>query len=263
VIVRSALVGVWFVVACGGPQPSGSAVPDELLDGKPLPMTETEKQAERDNAAREQAEQAQQAAATRNLPRLELAAACTRFNALAAEGCSWTQRFPPEFRRGNSCQSSLATWVSPSTPDHAKLQSTINCWALHCEAAAQCMVDLQKAAPSAPPRACGEEGTGPVLVDADTWAKRRGAGVKKFSSIRTSEAEPVEVCGIEDEVAWMTKVTCNDGSNPYRTPAAANESRDSWMARGGRCNSILDRYTVRCPEATYTIHVDRYVCPER
>jgi hypothetical protein len=71
----------------------------------------------------------------------------------------------------------------------------------------------------------------------------------------------VEVCKIEGEVDWMTSVTCNDGSNPYASKGEVNESRDSWLDRGGRCNSVLDRYSVTCPEATYTIHVDRYVCP--
>jgi hypothetical protein len=61
----------------------------------------------------------------------------------------------------------------------------------------------------------------------------------------------------------MTRVTCNDGSNPYKTQAVANDSRDGWVGRGGRCNSILDRYSVRCPEATYQVHVDRYVCPPK
>jgi hypothetical protein len=116
--------------------------------------------------------------------------------------------------------------------------------------------------PSSPTkRACGDEGTTPIEVDADAWEARRGADTKRFAQVATSTSEPIEVCGIEGEVEWMKRVTCNDGSNPYESLAEINESRDSWVERGGRCNSVLDRYTVHCPEAEYTIHVDRYLCP--
>jgi hypothetical protein len=110
-------------------------------------------------------------------------------------------------------------------------------------------------------RTCGEEGTGPVVVDASTWAARNGADVKKFAEVTSSAQKPVEVCGIEGEVEWITRVTCNDGSNPYGSQAKANESRDAYVAKGGRCGSILDRYTVKCPEKSYQVFVDRYICP--
>jgi hypothetical protein len=182
--------------------------------------------------------------------------ACARFETLAAAGCDWTQRFPPEFRQGSSCVKSLTTWVADP-----KLQKSVSCWSLECEPAAQCMVATHSEGPKAPTRNCGEDGTGPVIVDASTWAARNGADVKKFADAKSSEKEPIEVCGIESEVEWITRVKCNDGSNPYGTPAKANESRDSWVAKGGRCGSILDRYSVKCPEKTYQVFVDRYICP--
>lgn len=182
--------------------------------------------------------------------------ACARFETLAAAGCAWTQRFPPEFRQPDTCVGSLRTWVKDP-----KLQTSVSCWALECEPAAQCMISAHERGPAPAARTCGEEGTGPILVDAATWAGRNGAGAKRFSEVESSEAKPVEVCGIDGEVAWITQVRCDDGSNPYGSPAVANESRDAYLARGGRCNSILDRYSVKCPEATYQIYVDRYVCP--
>lgn len=192
---------------------------------------------------------------------LSVEEACARFDTLAGEGCDWTRRFPPAFRSVGSCVPSLQTWVADP-----KLQKVVGCWALACDAAAQCMVSLQAASLAANPpatRKCGADGTGPVLADAATWTTRPGANVKKFSEVKTSTEKPIEVCGIEEEVEWMTRVKCNDGSNPYGSQATANESRDGWVAHGGRCNSILDRYSVKCPEATYQIHVDRYVCPQR
>ncbi|HUJ61817.1 MAG TPA: hypothetical protein VLX92_25105 [Kofleriaceae bacterium] len=232
-------------LACGGGAKSQSTVPVDILEGRTPP--------------------ADAAAAT---PRPQLAAlapeaACTRFKALAAAQCSWTQRFPSEFTEARSCEVSLAKWFAPETADHEKLQQTVACWALDCDDATDCMVRVQRDAAPPPPRACGEEGTAPISVDAAAWSARRGGDARRFADVTTTVEQPVEVCGIDGEVDWMTRVTCNDGSNPYGSPAVANQSRDGWVGRGGRCNSILDRYTVRCPEAAYQVYVDRYVCPTR
>ena len=194
-------------------------------------------------------------------PALSPADACARVVALSNEQCQWAQRFPPELKDGAICERSLASWFAPETPGHEQLAKMAACWALDCDAAAACMVRVKSGEAPPPPRTCGEEGTGSVYLDSGEWAKRRGVNVARFADVKTSEAEPIEVCGIDGEVEWMTRAACNGGSHPYKTIEQANDSRDSWMARGGRCNSILDRYTVQCPEATYVIHVDRYVCP--
>ena len=230
-----------LVLACGGGRSADSTL---VIDEPPA--------APRDAAA------APAEAGPAITANLTIEEACARFDVLAGEGCDWTQRFPPEFRQPGSCVPSLSTWVQDP-----RLAQSINCWALACDAAAQCMISAHADASPPASRQCGDEGTGPVLADAATWAARPGANAKKFSEVKSTEARPVEVCGIEGEVAWITTVTCDDGSNPYGSQAVANESRDGWMARGGRCNSILDRYSVKCPEATYQIYIDRYVCPAR
>ena len=237
----------------GASQPT---VPSEFLDGRSTPPA-----ASGDAAAPTAGPAATPARPLAAPAELAPEGACARFDTLAGEGCAWTQRFPPEFRQTNNCVTSLTAWVAPSTAEHVKLQAVINCWALDCDAAAACMVSLQSGAAPPPPRACGDEGTAPIYVDAGAWSARRGAALKRFADAKTTVDAPIEVCGIEGEVEWMTRVVCNDGSNPYGTQAVANDSRDSWLARGGRCNSVLDRYSVRCPEATYQVHVDRYVCP--
>ena len=122
------------------------------------------------------------------------------------------------------------------------------------------MIREQSGAPPPPPRTCGEEGTSAIYVDDARWKARRGADARRFGDVQTSVDKPVEVCGIDGEVDWITRVTCANGSNPFGTPDRANSGRDSWMGRGGHCNSILDRYSVACPEATYVIYIDRYVC---
>lgn len=234
---------------------SPSTIPSQMLDGQ---STTT---ADPDGAAVASAPAPARPPVA--LAQLAPEGACARFDVLAGEGCSWTQRFPPEFRQTNNCITSLKVWVSPSTKTHEQLQAIINCWALDCDAAASCMVNVESSGAPPPPRSCGEEGTAPIYVDADAWAARHGAAIKRFADAKAPVDAPIEVCGVEGEVEWMTSTVCNDGSNPYGTQAAANESRDSWVARGGRCNSILDRYSVRCPEATYQVHVDRYVCPRK
>jgi hypothetical protein len=194
------------------------------------------------------------------LPRLSIEQTCVKFAALAAEGCFWAKRLGPQMAEKEICEQSLANWLDPSNPTNASLAANVDCWRLDCEAAANCIVASQRNAPAPPPRACGERIAAPIFVDDETWANRRGAKTKRFADIKTTTAEPVEVCGIEGEIEWMSQVRCNDGSSPYRSAMEINESRDPGMTRGGRCDSILDSYTVKCPETTYQVYIDRYVC---
>jgi hypothetical protein len=92
-------------------------------------------------------------------------AACARFDALAGGGCAWTLRFPPAMRDAKTCVGSLTQWLSPDTADRDKLQHIVSCWALECEAAADCMVNLQASSAPPPPRHCGDEGIAPIVVD--------------------------------------------------------------------------------------------------
>jgi hypothetical protein len=188
--------------------------------------------------------------------------ACVRFAALTASNCDWTKRFPAEFAEPSVCEPSIETWIHPPAPQPS-LAKLVNCWALDCDHANNCMILARNAAPPRPARKCGEQGTGPVLVDAATYAKRRGVNAKRFSDIATTVDQPIEVCGIDGEVAWMLAMRCNDGSTPYKSGTVVNTSRDPWFGEGGSCHSVLDRYTVACPEQTYQVHIDRYICPAR
>ena len=246
---REAMLVALALAACGPTTKPQTTVPNDLLDGKS------------GSAGAGSATTAPVAAADTTL--LTPEDACARFAKLSSDGCAWSERFPPEFHDSAVCARSLATWFAPSTADHERMHRTVSCWAADCDDAAACMVREQSSAPPPAPRACGQEGTAPIVVDDATWAARRGATAKHFGDVHTTEKEPVELCGIESEVEWMTRITCANGSNPIGTQERANEVRDSWMARGGKCNSILDRYSVACPEATYVIHIDRYVCPRK
>lgn len=198
---------------------------------------------------------------TADLAALSVSQACQQFAIHANQGCAWAQRFPADFRQPAMCERSLGLWLAPSTPNHEVMQTMVNCWALDCDSANNCMVLARDAAPPPPARTCGEPGNAPILVDAAAWQQRRGANARTFADVTTSVSEPVEVCGIADEIGWLKRMACVDGSRPFQNVGAEGPKRDSWLSRGGRCESVIDRYTVACPEKTYTIHVDRYVCP--
>lgn len=72
---------------------------------------------------------------------------------------------------------------------------------------------------------------------------------------------PIEVCGFLAENEWLFSATCDDGSHPITKRKEAEAARSGNEGRGGRCGSIIDLYKVKCPEATYDIHIDAYVCP--
>ncbi len=101
----------------------------------------------------------------------------------------------------------------------------------------------------------------PVALPKDAWAQRTGADTAKFSALATSQAAPVEVCGVEGQLTWLTKVRCDDGSNPFPSLSAAHGSRLGSTGEGGRCGSIIDLYVVPCPEKKYQVYMDLYVCP--
>ncbi|MBL0217941.1 MAG: hypothetical protein IPQ07_29185 [Myxococcales bacterium] len=92
------------------------------------------------------------------------------------------------------------------------------------------------------------------------YNKRNGAGVTKYSQAKSTKALPIEMCGVRDENAWLVSLTCNDTSHPIMD---AETARVGNVGSGGRCGSIIDKYAVKCPEKTYDIFIDAYVCPKQ
>lgn len=101
----------------------------------------------------------------------------------------------------------------------------------------------------------------PVGLPRAEWDKRRGAGATRFSSVKTTKDEPVEVCGIPAQMEWLLAATCDNGSRPFRDYDHAHSARVGNVGPGGACQSIIDLYEVPCPEGTYSIFIDAYVCP--
>ena len=93
------------------------------------------------------------------------------------------------------------------------------------------------------------------------WDHRNGAGVTKFHDARSTKDDPVETCGVPAATTWLTSLRCDDGSQPIKDVSDAENARTGNLGGGGRCRSFIDHYVVPCPERSYEIFVDAYVCP--
>lgn len=101
---------------------------------------------------------------------------------------------------------------------------------------------------------------GPVALPRSALSGRHGSTTQRFSAITTSKSTPVEVCGVQEQLDWLTRVRCDDGSNPFPGMREAHAARAGSVGAGGQCGSIIDLYQVRCPEKTYEIYMDLYMC---
>lgn len=99
---------------------------------------------------------------------------------------------------------------------------------------------------------------GPVVLP--DGQPRYGEGVTSLDGLSVSKARPVEACAVNGLLAWLTSARCADGSAPFANADIAHSARVGSVGQGGQCGSIIDLYTVRCPEAVYEVHMDLYMC---
>ena len=170
------------------------------------------------------------------LPVCVLATACSAKNAGATASQAPTQAPPPRVPDATQPTSS-------PTPQPA--------------------AEPQPSPPADVPAIVCNESFGPVELDKPQADARYGINAKKFSSVPSSKKRPIEVCGIDGQLSWLTATQCDDGSNPFSTANAAHGARRGSIGPGGRCGNILDLYAVQCPEGTYYIHLDMYMCGPR
>jgi hypothetical protein len=204
---------------------------------------------------------AEAAGPTEAEPDTPVAAACKNLVALHAKTpCEPLTRsnFVPE-----NCEKDLDSAKVPPQ-FRANFDSMLGCVAEagSCRAFETCMKSFAEAAASqaASGRTCGEARFGQINLDADQAAKRYGQGVTKLSAAPTSMDQPIEVCGIGGEQRWLFASRCDDGSAPFTDPEKVGGARAGSMGSGGRCASTIDKYEVKCPEKTYEVFMDMYMC---
>ncbi|NMC70694.1 MAG: hypothetical protein GYA57_11590 [Myxococcales bacterium] len=104
------------------------------------------------------------------------------------------------------------------------------------------------------------DGFGPIAWPAESADERWAIHQTKVAKVRTSQARPVEVCGVMGQVDWLMRLTCPDGSHPFSDPVTAHDSRAGNVGPGGRCGTIIDLYIVPCPDREYEVFMDLYHC---
>lgn len=133
-----------------------------------------------------------------------------------------------------------------------------------CRDIATCYTQ-QQADPTHDLRACQDTSRGisehAVGIPKAEWLRRNGAGVTKLRDARSTTQTPIEMCSVDAANEWLTALTCDDGSRPIQDHGAAESARAGNVGPAGRCGSLVDEYRVRCPERTYQIFIDAYVCP--
>ena len=100
----------------------------------------------------------------------------------------------------------------------------------------------------------------PAQLSPEEYAARHGAGVTRLPDLASSREQPVEVGGVDAQREFLLQVTCADGSKPFSSADQVADARTGNVGPGGRCEAIVDRYEVRCPEKTYEVYMDLYYC---
>ncbi|HWO24495.1 MAG TPA: hypothetical protein VNO30_37390 [Kofleriaceae bacterium] len=95
---------------------------------------------------------------------------------------------------------------------------------------------------------------GPVLIDEAQAQRRYGQNARTFADAPTTKDRTIEVCGIPASRQWLRGTVCADGSS------ARQNGRVGSVGPGGRCGSIIDLYTVTCPEGDLEVFIDIYMC---
>jgi hypothetical protein len=130
-----------------------------------------------------------------------------------------------------------------------------------CDSVTACMGDTARKDTTLRECAVPDSAHPRVGIPLEEWKRRKGAGISRFRDASTTKDAPIESCGIDAQNAWLALAACDDGSHPIRDAREAELARKGNVGPGGRCRSIIDLYEIHCPEATYSIYLDLYMCP--
>jgi hypothetical protein len=233
--MRTAPVVVLAVVACGGRPRPAPAVPSEELE----PAQKTQRTVSAETVCQQY---------VRLMPTCE-----------PLSHARWSAQSCVDYWR----EELEAAGQDPQR--HAQALAFAGCLARNddCDTAMQCVANLHD--PTQQLRACDDQSEAAsghaVGLPPAAWAQRRGAGVTTFRDAASTKALPIEMCGVPAATEWLTTLACDDRSRPLATRRDAANARSGNVGLGGRCQSIIDHYRVTCPEASYEIYIDAYVCP--
>jgi len=103
----------------------------------------------------------------------------------------------------------------------------------------------------------------PIVWDSNHEDQRRYWTETDLTRVKTSKAQPVEVCGVVEQLRWLMTAVCPDGSHPFKGVRQAHHSRLGNVGSGGRCGTtVIDLYRVPCPGKTFMVYIDLYNCPQ-
>ena len=122
--------------------------------------------------------------------------------------------------------------------------------------------DLVESTPDCPRRKDGS-----FDLSGEQMLQRRGLGDRTFTDTPSTATTPIQVCGLEGELRYLTRLVCADGSKPWGNDMQkAHKARNgSTMAKSPWCakdevGMPVDIYEVPCPEKKYEVFIDMYSC---
>lgn len=184
---------------------------------------------------------------------------CERAKALQADHCSPFDKMGPALIEECTVADSLFISSTQACVDEAT-----------CDAVQACMVEVARTGGGpyvGPTTACrlpaGADDTVPAGVSPAEVLASYGRADHAFADSPSTKARPIEVCGMQAETGYLTRLTCADGSHAFADRAAADGARTGNVGDGGRCGRTIDQYDVPCPEQTYSVFIDAYRCPAR
>lgn len=194
-------------------------------------------------------------------PALSVERICNRFAELRAENCGNFAQLQVTL---DECPAVFRSVIDhPVSKEQRNLHDIGTCMANEgtCAEVLTCISKVDYEDPN-DLRACTDPSDNRAVgMPPAEYAHRNGADAKRYSQTHSSKDAPIEMCGISGGIKWLQEMTCDDGSHPIRTTDDAERVRAGNVGSGGRCHSIIDLYKVKCPENSYDVYLDGYVCP--
>jgi hypothetical protein len=98
------------------------------------------------------------------------------------------------------------------------------------------------------------EKAGPFVLDASQTMQRHGYAADNYIEVDSTKEKPIEVCGLEGVRKWIEAAKCPDGS------AGSQQGRVGSVGLGGRCNTMIEKFKVGCPDGSINMFFAVHFC---